>query len=345
MLAAAIVSLLIAGSVAAAVHDGERDDEDRAAAQRTDAEAARRRKPPTVEAAYGKLGVYRGSGVPDEVAGFERWLGRRTPWVLDFFAREEWSDIAEPEWWAEQWEPTDYRMIYSVPMLPEGEGSLAEGAAGSYNDHFRQLAELLVDHQQGNAVLRLGWEFNGNWYAWSAGDDPNAFVAYWRQIVNTMRAVDGARFSFDWSAILGGDHVPLEQAYPGDAYVDFIGMDVYDQGWDEGWEDPDRRWQAMLTGRYGLEWHRAFAAAHRKPMTYPEWGLTRRDDGHGGGDNPRFVQRMHDWIKANNVAYHVYFEFDADDGTHALMADHFPKASARFRQLFGPAKGPRPASG
>ena len=53
---------------------------------------------------------------------------------------------------------------------------------------------------------------------------------------------------------------------------------------------------------------RDFAAAHGKPMAFPEWGLLVRSDGHGGGDNPYFIQKMHDFFMdpANNVVFHAY---------------------------------------
>ena len=57
---------------------------------------------------------------------------------------------------------------------------------------------------------------------------------------------------------------------------------------------------------FGLEWHRDFAAQHGKRMSYPEWGV-----GHFG-DNPYFIQQMHDWFVENqdNIAYAAYFNVD-----------------------------------
>src|SRR3954454_13916600 len=70
-------------------------------------------------------------------------------------------------------------------------------------------------------------------------------------------------------------------------------------------------------------------------MSFSEWGLAIRSDGHGGGDDPYFIQKMHDWISSNNVAYAVYFEYDAPDGQHKLTDPEFPKGAAAFTQLFG----------
>jgi hypothetical protein len=194
------------------------------------------------------------------------------------------------------------------------------------------MARELVRHGQGDAILRLGWEFDGDWYPWAAGRDPQAFVAYWRRTVDAIRAVPGAHFSFDWTASIGGGGIAPDRAYPGDDYVDVIGLDVYDQGWADGFEDPDRRWRTLRDGRYGLRWHRAFAAAHGKPESFPEWGLADRPDGHGGGDDAAFVRRMHAWIAAGHVRYHCYFDFDAEDARHRLGG--FPAAADEFRRRF-----------
>ena len=57
---------------------------------------------------------------------------------------------------------------------------------------------------------------------------------------------------------------------------------------------------------FGLEWQRDFAARHGKLMSFPEWGVGNF------GDNPFFVQQMHDWFVKNdrNIAYAAYFDVD-----------------------------------
>lgn len=293
-------------------------------------------------AATSPLGVYVGAADPGGVRDFDNWLGRPVTWAMDFFAGDSWQSIEAPNWWVDAWKNTPYRMVYSVPILPDGAGSLQQGATGAYDDHFRKLAQLLVDKGQGDAVLRLGWEFNGNWFRWSAVNDPQAFVGYWREIVTTMRSVPGANFGFDWCPNGGPSNMPADKAYPGDAYVDYVGMDFYDAGWADGWQDPQKRWASNLTQPFGLQWQRDFAAAHGKPMTYGEWGLWVRSDGHGGGDDPYFIQKMHDWIAANDVVYAIYFEHEGGDGAHILENGQFPKAAAKFLELFGP-NAPAPA--
>ena len=132
-----------------------------------------------------------------------------------------------------------------------------------------------------------------------------------------------------------------DRAYPGDAYVDYVGADVYDNSWIADYRDPVARWKDFVTQPYGLQWQSDFATAHGKPMTFPEWGLSTRSDGHGGGDDPYFIQQMYDWISTHDVAHADYFEYDAPDGRHSLMNGQFPNAAAKFQALFGAGCGRR----
>jgi hypothetical protein len=245
--------------------------------------------------------------------------------------------------------------------------SLKDGAAGKYNRHFKQLAENLVANQLTDAVLRPGWEFNGGWYAWAAKGHAKEFAAYWRQIVTTMRAVPGTeRLTFCWNPTLGDQDFPADQAWPGDEYVDFVGVDVYDETWNKDtypWpatasaaEISARRrkvWDEwIMHSPRGLAFWTKFAQKHGKPLAIPEWGLNRRADGHGGGDNPWFVERMHAFVtdRANRVAFHCYFDVNVpgEDHRHQLSPGldekgrpdrtEYPNSAAAFRRLFAPKR-------
>jgi hypothetical protein len=300
------------------------------------------------------LGVYAGSGSPSAVAAFEARLGRPVSQVHDFQPHDRWSTLDNISWPLQRWTPSRYahRIVYSLPMLPDSGGTLAQGASGEFNEHFRTLALALVAGGSGSATLRLGWEFNGTWFKWSikAPNGAADYAAYWRQIVTTMRSVPGANFKFDWcttnvSSYVDGKQLDAARAYPGDAYVDYVGMDIYDHSWSARRADPAVRWNDYVNQKDGLKWHRDFAAAHGKPMTFPEWGLAHRRDGYGGGDAPHFIERMYEWIRTNPVAYHNYFEFEDPSIDSKLFAGRSPRAAKRFVELFGPSSKGGPLNG
>jgi hypothetical protein len=63
--------------------------------------------------------------------------------------------------------------------------------------------------------------------------------------------------------------------------------------------------------------------------------VTVRPDGHGGGDDPFYVEQMASWIASSDTAYAVYFDYNASDGAHALDDGRFVRSAATFRRLFG----------
>jgi beta-mannanase len=290
------------------------------------------------------LGVYRGAAAPDRVRAYESWLGRSVGWAVDFVPRDSWDKIEDPGWLTSGWHGSPYHLSLTVPMLPDTGGTLDDGASGAYDAHFVTLARNLVGAGYGDATIRLGHEFNGGWYRWSAAGKEAAFASYWRHVVDAMRSVPGQHFTFDWCVSAGTWGTDVAAAYPGDAYVDYVGLDVYDQDWGSGWQSPVTRWQDLVSQLYGLQWQKDFAAAHGKRMSLPEWGVVTRTDGHGGNDDPYFIQQMYAWISANDYAYTAYFEFNAPDGDHELAGSEFPNASAAFRQLFGAAPAAAPTT-
>jgi hypothetical protein len=282
-----------------------------------------------------KLGVYKGAGC-DGLKGLETftaWLGYKPEQTLEFISWQVLS--AGTTWGLGCWRDGGQKhVVYSLPMLPDdGSAVLADGAAGKFDELFRRYAAKLVQFGYGHATVRIGWEFNGEWYPWAASKDPKSYIEYWRRIVTTMRSVPGADFKFDWCMAGGWTNFLPEEAYPGDAYVDYIGMDFYNVSVDRNAVTPEQRWDSRMNTRRGLKWHRDFASLHRKPMSYPEWGTGLKPDGSGGGDDPYFIEQMARWIADNNVAYHNYW--DQRTGVNARLSDnHQPLAGAAYKRVF-----------
>ena len=135
-----------------------------------------------------KLGVFRGTS-PAEVQAFGSWLGRDVDYAMDFSSRTNWDEIANPHSMLDAWKGSGFRMVYATAMLPTQDGSatMAAGARGEYDEYFRTLARNLVDAGQGDAILRLGWEFNLSASRWHPDSKAN-FIGYWRHIVTAMRS-------------------------------------------------------------------------------------------------------------------------------------------------------------
>ena len=291
------------------------------------------------------LGDYAGSGEPGALAEFASITGTHPVLASDYLLRTSgWDGMdgagGSEDWMLDQWRNTGYRLVLGVPILPGGSGgTLAQGATGAYNQYYTILAQTLVNDGAANAILRLGWEFNGNWYPWSVANDSDAqnFAAYWRQIVDTMRAVPGQQFRFLWNPSAGGSsNWNLALAYPGSAYVDYIGTDVYDEYWGSPFT-PQASWSNAVNQTWGLNWLANFAAAQGRPIALPEWAVDYRSDGMGLGDDPYFINQFANWIAVNNVAFTCIFSYnDTAVGQDNDITDgSFPNALAAFHADFG----------
>ncbi len=220
--------------------------------------------------------------------------------------------------------PTDSAVDPEIKtLLSEGKGdtetgyfkatssTLVSAAAGDYNSKFYYLGKLLVKEGLGHTIIDLGREMNGTWYEWSErrapSSKPDAYILAWRQIVKTMRSVPGQHFKFLWTLYPTG--TSAADCWPGSAYVDYIGTDIFDwYGGSKGTYlhtasgalDHEGKWQQILTTEPGgLNWMAAFSRATGKPIIIPEWGL----DFHtfGGQDDPLFITNMMAWMKAHDA--------------------------------------------
>ena len=182
-------------------------------------------------------GVYSGPGVRTSGAAsaFAAWSGMRVGGLLDFPPESSWTGstgLTGPAWLLEAYRGRPERLEYSLPMLPAVAGtSLAACGTGAYDTYWAQTGRNLVAYGQQDAIVRPGWEMNASWYRWSATGRTADYIRCFRRIVTTMRATPGASFAFDWNVNVGSAPFRGELAYPGDAYVDYVGVDVYDTSW------------------------------------------------------------------------------------------------------------------
>lgn len=114
--------------------------------------------------AAGALGVHVGAGCKgvEEINKFTEWLGRRPAMSMDGFAMESCDALRKDSSWAiRSWSLGKIPMSFAVPMLPTGStDTLADGAAGTFDDVFQHIAKELVKYGYADAIVRIGWEFN-----------------------------------------------------------------------------------------------------------------------------------------------------------------------------------------
>lgn len=207
-------------------------------------------------------------------------------------------------------------------------------AAGTYDGDLQDLAQNFVDTGQDDAVLRLWHEFDlhSDWYSDADWHDA------WRRVHDQMKNVaPNLEFQYDFDGpghnetTFMGQRI-IDYAWPGDQYVDRIGIGLYDR----------QSWPGIL-GRLNVS--RDFAIDHGVPLDWAEYGLWVSSQG-GNGDNPDFIQNGHDyWINDMpdaNRGFILYFNtaannrsqlFDPSDPGNS-SASQWPNSHALFMTLF-----------
>jgi hypothetical protein len=113
----------------------------------------------------------------------------------------------------------------------ENPGGLARIAAGEFDANIRQLARF-ISMVEVPVYLRIGYEFDGSWnqgYANTAN-----YIAAWRRIADGLGEQGAENVEFVWQAAVfpldefqEGHHENLADWYPGDSYVDWMGISLF----------------------------------------------------------------------------------------------------------------------
>ncbi|HZN20736.1 MAG TPA: glycosyl hydrolase [Micromonosporaceae bacterium] len=129
------------------------------------------------------------------------------------------------------WEPWDYTA--SGPSQTHGEQPayrLSRIANGEFDEYVRSWAQGIKDLGYPVAV-RFGHEMNGFWYPWceqSNGNRPGDYVKAYHRIHRIFTEAGADKVTWLWSPnVTYPGAEPLKGLYPGDRYVDWIGLSGY----------------------------------------------------------------------------------------------------------------------
>jgi hypothetical protein len=135
------------------------------------------------------------------------------------------------------WEPWDP----DRSEKPQPEYSLASVIRGDHDGYIDVFAESIADLGR-PVTIRLMHEMNGNWYPWGSGVNGNRvgeFARAWQHVHDRFTALGVADVEWLWApnAVYPGGQ-ELAPLFPGDAYVDAVGVSNYNWGEDrrDGWD-------------------------------------------------------------------------------------------------------------
>ncbi len=138
------------------------------------------------------------------------------------------------------WEPMGIKThVIWEPNLKNGSDPLAAILNGSQDSIINDFA--IKSKAYGKPFfLRFAHEMNGNWYSWggaNTGNNPQKYIDAWRYVWNKFQAAGATNavwvWSPNWSSVPNESWNDLHNYYPGDAYVDWVGVDFYGIKWDD----------------------------------------------------------------------------------------------------------------
>ena len=309
-------------------------------------------------------GVYTDPERMARLSAMERWFGRThavqtvfTPWsggaIDDLFGR-----ILPSIWNAGRIPLVTWEPFTPTPDATDADiaGRIAAGEFDGYIERWAgRLIEWLAGPDEGarddrRLYLRLAHEMNGDWYPWSpavtgpgddAGGTPEEYVEMWRHVHDLVERAGVSRDRLQWVWCVNHEDVgphSVEACYPGDEYVDWVGVDGFNWGhsraW-SSWSDPHEVFAGMFD---------RLDALTEKPRCVPEVGSSSLTaTGHDPERKAAWIRDAYAYFE-NRVELCCWFNEDKETdcavfgggrGTEAVGEDGILAYSAYRKALTG----------
>lgn len=185
---------------------------------------------------------------------------------------------------------------------------MADIGGGRYDEVIRTRADELKDYGR-PVLLRFAHEMNGDWYSWSPqspdgralGNTVADYIAAWRHIHRLFDELGVTNVSWVWcpNAVDFPAGNTAMQYYPGDTFVDWIGVDAYNFG-----AGSHSRWQSF-SSVFGPVYEQLPPS---KPVILAEFGSAEV-----GGSKAEWLADMVMRLKNDFDRVHAVVFFDKSD--------------------------------
>jgi beta-mannanase len=198
------------------------------------------------------------------------------------------------------WEPWDpragkHQVAYTAGQI----------AGGRYDNYVRTWANQAASYDK-PFRLRFAHEMNGNWYPWAVGSPGGSsqdYVAAYRRVRSIFDDAGAKRVEWVWcpNVIIDGNAEAISPCYPGDSFVDILGVDGYNFG-----DRPGHQW-IQPAELFGTTLALVAQLAPVKPVWINEVGC-----GDQGGDKSRWISDFVSWLAGTDVRGLTWFEVDGN---------------------------------
>jgi len=226
------------------------------------------------------------------------------------------------------WEPWDG----NINGTTFSNQSIIDGAHDTYLKTFAAAAK-----QFGKPLfIRFGHEMNGNWYPWDGthsggatttgygdltkADGPERYVDAFRHVWQVFRDAGVTNATWIWcpncDAVPGQAWNDMANYYPGDQYVDWVGLDGYNFGSVQG------AWR-MFSNIYSTPYSKAIK--YNKPILIGEFA-----SGESGGDKAAWITDCFTLMKTTFPKIQAFAWFNINKETDWRI-NSTPTAQAAFK--------------
>jgi mannan endo-1,4-beta-mannosidase len=205
---------------------------------------------------------------PHRIDRYGRLLGR-DPVIVSEYAQWDARPF-DPSGLDAVWRRGAVPMVTWEPLSYGGRRYTLRGIArGRYDGYLREAARTAArwDHP---LLVRFAHEMNGNWYPWGRvdGNTPRRYKRAWRHVVRVFRRAGADNVAWVWTPYADqGGGMPFAAYYPGDRWVDWVGLD----GFNWGYGGSDFGFRRIFGGSY-----RALARLSSRPVMIGETGTHGR---------------------------------------------------------------------
>jgi beta-mannanase len=251
------------------------------------------------------------------------------PTVLQFFVK--WTEDFRPDSVPQTYKQGALPIISWEPWAGPKAGTdqptyaLSKITSGQFDAYITKFATAVRD-QKWPIGIRFAHEMNGDWYPWSekrSGNHPGDYVKAWQHVHDVFQTVGAANVIWIWSpnVLRPVPGVKLRPLYPGDNYVDWVGM----VGYAVEESTASAVFQPTMT---------AMREFTKKPLIITETGVQ------AGPHRLSWIADFFHWLpQHSDVVGFVWFEFSKEQGGSAdwRFTVNAPTAQA-FKQAMGAAK-------
>lgn len=231
---------------------------------------------------------------PDQVTAYEAAAGQPVSWVYfsdNWFDGQSRAFPTESANWIRARGSIPYiRLVTTSQPIRPATGadpvfSLQNIINGQFDADFRTWAQGAVAYG-GPVMLEWGTEANGDWFNWNGrwngggttngfgdpnvADGPERFVAAYKHMVQVMRDAGAKNVSWVWHVNWAGEPGDawnaIKNYYPGDKYVDLVGISAY------GPLRPTQGYSGSFRGEMDSAYAQVEAVAPEKPVIVAEFG-------------------------------------------------------------------------